>query len=281
MSKILDYYTTIERPLAFVLQRMESRGICVDVPYLTKLKESLEARRRPLEASLLNELGSINLGSPKQLLEALNAKGIYPSFKNKPSTDKRALATVSNPVVQLLLEYSEYDTLISSFVTPYLARAAEGADVLIVHPFFNQCGTRTGRLSCSNPNLLQIPRRTDNGKLVRSMFIPRRGFVFGDCDFGQIEPRLMAHMSKDKNLCDLFNSDIDFHSYTADRLSISRDRAKILNLSVGYRATWKSVSTQLKCEREEAQSQIDAWWGMFPGLRRWQEIGRASCRERV
>lgn len=260
-------FRDLEDPVSKIFQSMENRGIRIDVPYLKQLKIDLEAQQLPIKESILNELGPINLNSPKQLLEALHAKGINPEFKGKPSTDKRALASLQTfDVIKTLLQFSELETLLSSFVSPYLERNTE-----IVHPFFNQCGTRTGRPSCSNPNLLQIPRRTENGKLVRRMFIPRDGMLMGDCDFGQIEPRVMAHLSKDPVLCQMFNEGIDFHTFTAERLGISRDRAKVLNLSVGYRATFKSVQAQLGGTREEAQSQIDKWWSLFPSLRRWQE----------
>lgn len=262
-----QYFNTLEKPASYVFQNMETRGIRVDLKYLETLKKELEAKRSPIEREIKNELGSINLNSPKQLLGALHAKEIYPLLKNKPSTDKRALASLSShSVVQSLLEYSELETLLSSFVYPYLERNTE-----VVHPFFNQCGTRTGRPSCSNPNLLQIPRRTDNGKLVRRMFIPREGMLMGDCDFGQIEPRVLAHLSKDPALCQLFNDNVDFHTFTAERLGISRDRAKVLNLSVGYRATFKSVQAQLGGTKDEAQEQINNWWNLFPLLRRWQD----------
>ena len=262
-----DYYNEVEGPLSLILGAMESRGVRVSLEYLKALKGTLEAQKDPLEQTIKNELGNINLNSPKQLLEALHAKEIFPELKGKPSTDKRALSgQISHGVVKTLLSYSEVDTLLSSFVYPYLER-----NQTVVHPFFNQTGTRTGRLSCSNPNLLQIPTRSENGKLVRRMFIPREGFTMGDCDFGQIEPRLLAHLSKDEALCAMFNSGIDFHVFTQTRLEIDRQKAKILNLSVGYRATYKSVSAQLKCSETEAQTQIDQWWSMFPGLRRWQD----------
>lgn len=93
----------------------------------------------------------------------------------------------------------------------------------------------------------------------------------GDCDFGQIEPRVLAHLSKDPALCQLFNDNVDFHTFTAERLGISRDRAKVLNLSVGYRATFKSVQAQLGGTKDEAQEQINNWWNLFPLLRRWQD----------
>lgn len=266
-ASTVRYFDQLEKPVAKIFAAMSNRGVRVNLDYLAGLKETLESQQRPLKEAILNELGNINLNSPKQLLEALHAKEIYPTFKTKPSTDRRALELFKqNPIVSNLLAYSELETLLSSFVLPYLERGQE-----VVHPFFNQCGTRTGRPSCSNPNLLQIPRRTDNGKLVRRMFIPRDGMLMGDCDFGQIEPRVLAHLSKDEALCELFNSDVDFHQFTADKLGINRERAKILNLSVGYRATFKSVSSQLRCSDAEAQKEIDKWWNLFPMLRRWQD----------
>ena len=262
-----SYFNNLEKPLAGILADMSNRGVRVDLTYLEGLKRELEAQKRPLEEAIKNELGNINLNSPKQLLEALNAKEIYPILKGRGSTDKRALQEFKdNAVVKNLLHFSELDTLLTSFVYPYLERNTE-----VVHPFFNQCGTRTGRLSCSNPNLLQIPKKTENGRLVRRMFIPRDGMLMGDCDFGQIEPRVLAHLSKDPVLCQMFNDGVDFHTFTAERLGISRDRAKVLNLSVGYRATFKSVQTQLGGTREEAQEHINKWWELFPTLRRWQE----------
>jgi len=267
MYKPYEYFLEVERPCAWIFQKLSNRGIRLDLGYLDKLKLTLEQQKQPIEAAIKNELGPINLSSPKQLLEALHAKDIWPELKGRPSTDKRALEKIINTnCVSNLLRYSEIETLLSSFVYSYLERDQE-----VVHPFFNQCGTRTGRVSCSNPNLLQIPRRTANGKLVRRMFIPRDGLIMGDCDYGQIESRVLAHLSKDPDLCRLFNKGIDFHIYTADRLGIARDRAKILNLSVGYRATFKSVSAQLKCNDSEAQKEIDKWWNIFPALRRWQD----------
>ena len=265
--KIYELYEKIEKPCAKIFQDMSNRGIRVDLSYVQVLKTTFEEQKAPIEEEIKNELGSINLNSPKQLLGALNAKGITPYLKGKPSTDKRALERFRDtPIVSRLLNYSQLDTLLSSFVYPYLERGTP-----TVHPFFNQVGTRTGRLSCSNPNLLQIPKATANGKLVRKIFIARPGMLLGDCDFGQIEPRILAHFSKDPNLCRMFNDGIDFHVFTAEKLGIDRQRAKVLNLSVGYRATFKSVSQQLKCSDSEAQNEIDRWWALFPQLRRWQD----------
>lgn len=269
------YIEQIEKPARIVFRSMEDKGIRIDLDYLKSLKQTLESQLEAVKRPILNELGNINLDSPKQLLGALNAKGIRPILKGKPSTDKRALDSFrTNPTVRRLLQFSELQTLLSSFITPYLERKEE-----IVHPSYHQTGTRTGRPSCSNPNLLQIPKRTDNGKLVRRMFKARDGYIFGDCDFGQIEPRIMAHLSKDINLCSLFNRGIKFHRYTQEKMGFGGvigegpeyDRAKVLNLSVGYRATYRSVSQQLRCSYDTAQKEIDKWWSAFPDLHDWQQ----------
>lgn len=253
---------------SWVFQRMENRGARVDLTYLAALGQDLEKQLSGITGEL-NTLvpGVENWDSPKQRLEGLAKVGINGELKGKPSASKPALEKFrDNPIVSKLFNHSEVNTLLKMFVRPYLERGTA-----VVHPFFNQVGTRTGRLSCSNPNLLQIPKRSDNGTKVRRMFIARDGFVLGDCDFGQIEPRLMAHLSKDPSLCKLFNEGVDFHTYTAESLGITRDRAKVLNLSVGYRATPASVSKQLKCEWDEAEAAIKAWWTQFPQLWAWQE----------
>lgn len=265
----VSYFHEIEQPCSFILDKMTQKGVKVDLNYLNELKLKLEASQTAVKGPILNELGEINLDSPRQLLQALNLKGVNPVFRGKPSLDQRGtLYTIygTNPLVDHLKRYSEVSTLLSNFVYPYLERGEE-----IVRAQFRQTGTRTGRLSCSNPNLLQIPRRTTNGKLVRRMFVARPGCLFGDLDFGQIEPRVLAHLSQDKVLCQMFNDGVDFHTFTAERLNLPRERAKVLNLSVSYRATYKSVSQQLKVSWNEAQKEIDMWWSLFPELYDWQQ----------
>src|SRR5581483_5918558 len=165
-----------------------------DVPYLQTIKINLEAQLAPVEKEIKETLQIENVNSDRQVVHGLNRLGLQPTLKGKPSRSKGALEGYKDrPVVAALLRHSELATLLDTFVYKYLERQTD-----VVHPFFNQCGTRTGRPSCSNPNLLQIPRRTNNGKLVRKMFIPRPGFLLGDADYGQIEPRVLAHLSNDK-----------------------------------------------------------------------------------
>jgi DNA polymerase-1 len=275
MGGCLDYFETLEMPVSHVLFRMEEKGIRVDLQRLAYLKRKIEERREPIMRRIRLILGKdINLNSPKQLLAALHKQDIFPMLKRKASTDKRALeAFRGRPVVDMLLKYSQLDTLLSSFINPYLERGQE-----YVFPEFLQARTRTGRLACKNPNLQQIPARSLEGGAIRSAFVPSDGNLFWDGDFGQIEPRIMAHLSCDPILTEMFNTGVNFHKFTASRMGISKDRAKVLNLSVGYRATSKSVAQQLKCSESEAQKEINAWWKMFPRLREWEEEVIAKCR---
>ena len=135
------------------------------------------------------------------------------SKANQVNRQKSIGNAAENAIVSGLLGYSQIDTLLPRSYIPIWR-----GDKKSYIRFFNQCGTRTGRLSCSNPNLLQIPKHTENGKLVRKMFTARPGMLLGDCDFGQIEPRVLAHLSKDANMCRMFNDGIRLsrlHSRTA------------------------------------------------------------------
>jgi DNA polymerase-1 len=273
----LEYFEQLEMPVSHVLFRMEEKGIKISLSRLEELKKRIGARREFIKARIDRCFGketSINLNSPKQLLAALHSLSIFPTLKRKPSTDKRALEPFRGKlVIDLLVKYSQLETLLCSFINPYLERG----DVY-VHPEFLQARTRTGRLACKNPNLQQIPARTLEGGAIRSAFIPESGHRFWDGDFGQIEPRIMAHLSEDRTLSDMFRQGINFHKFTAERMGMPKDRAKVLNLSVGYRATSKSVSAQLKCSEAEAQKEIDRWWAMFPRLRQWEDETIAKAR---
>ena len=265
----LKLYETLEAPAAKIFNKMEAKGLKLDLGYLTTLKDTLEAQISAVKQPILNELGNINLESPKQVLSALSTKGINPTFKKKPSTDKRGTLYTkwgNEPLVKNLSKYSELESLLSGFVYPYLERNQEE-----IHPHFSQVGTRTGRPSCANPNLLNIPKRTENGRLVRKMFIARPGRMFGCADYKEGEPRLLAHLSKDKDMCALFNEGRGFHSYFAERLNISREKAKIFDLETYYRATKFGVARTLNCSLTEAQKWIDAAWNLFPGLWDWEQ----------
>lgn len=277
-------YKDLLWPLGEVLNAMEERGILIDLDYLEQLRKELEEDREKLIDKLENELGPIqrkfdivendfklklNLNSPKQLLEALNGKGIIPKYKGKASVDKRGLRSMeSTPLISQLLGFSELETLLSSFITPLLEQGRQSEAV--IHPFFSQTATRTGRLACYRPNLQQIPTHTENGRKVKSAFIARPGYKFVELDYSAIEPRMLAHFSKSRALIELFKSGVNFHDFTAKRLGISRQAAKVLNLSTGYRATKYALAFQLKSSVEDAEKQLNDWWGLWPDLMLWE-----------
>lgn len=272
IQPLSHYYFEIEKPLAFVLQRMEQRGVRIDLPYVkNELKPYLEKQKEPLEKAIKNELGDINLNSWQQKLEALAKKKIFPikpfgKNKGKPSTDESALEKFQHiPVVANLLAYSKIQKLTSTYVDPYIESGIE-----TVHPYFNQCGTRTGRFSCSGPNLQNIPVHTEDGKRVRRMYIPREGYLFGEADYGQGEPHMLAVLSKNPKMIEMFNRGIDFHTFFANGMNIPREVAKVFDLETYYGATEYGVARTLNCTEFEAQKAIEKAWNLFPGLEDWR-----------
>lgn len=271
-------YKELIWPLGNVLNAMEERGLLLNTHTLAVLENELVMQKRHTEEQLYNELGNINLNSSKQLLEALHVKGITPKYKGKDSIDKRGLRSLEQtPIVSQLLGFSELETLLSSFITPLLEQGRSSEAV--IHAFFSQIATRTGRLACYRPNLQQVPTHTENGKKVKSSFVARPGHKLVELDYSAIEPRLLAHFSKARNLCELFKSGVNFHDYTKERLGIDRQAAKVLNLSTGYRATKYGLAYQLKCSVEEAEKQLNDWWGLWPDLYLWEELLIAKTRK--
>lgn len=276
--KETELYSRLLWPLGYVLNDMEEKGIALDLEHLRRLETAMSAQSVEIRENIQKELGGINLNSPKQLLEALNVKGIAPKYKGKASTDKRGLRSLEQiPIISQLLGFSELETLLSSFITPLLEQGRSCAAV--IRAFFSQIATRTGRLACYRPNLQQIPTHTEKGREVKKAFIARPGHMFVELDYSAIEPRMLAHFSKARNLTELFKSGTNFHDYTAKRLGIERQAAKVLNLSTGYRATKYGLAYQLKCNVDEAERQLNDWWGLWPDLYLWEELLIAKTRE--
>ncbi len=265
-----DTYRNLVWPLGRVLTDMEEKGLSLDLEYLNNVGGLLEANRSIVEQQIKTALGEINLDSPKQLLEALHVKGITPKYKGKASVDKRGLRNLeSSPLISQLLGFSELATLLSSFIAPLLEQGKSSQAV--IHPFFSQTGTRTGRLACYRPNMQQIPTHTEKGRQVKDAFVARPGCKLVELDYSAIEPRMLAHFSKSRNLCELFKSGTNFHDYTRDRMGIGRQAAKVLNLSTGYRATKYGLAYQLKCSVPDAEKQLNDWWALWPDLYLWEE----------
>jgi DNA polymerase-1 len=277
-------YQEIELPLIPVLADMERTGIKVDPATLHRLSAEMEKQLADLTTRIYRTAGvAFNINSPKQLGEILFEKLNLPSGRKTRktggySTDQAVLEelAISYEIPRLILEYRQISKLKSTYVDalPALINPATGR----VHTTFNQTGAATGRLSSSDPNLQNIPVRTDAGRLIRGAFIPDKGNMFIAADYSQIELRVLAHLSEDKVLTDAFLQDQDIHERTAlevfgeaaraDRQEYRR-RAKVINFGIVYGLSAFGLAQRLGIGREEAQAFIDAYFERYKGVRAW------------
>ncbi|MDQ3951923.1 MAG: DNA polymerase I [Actinomycetota bacterium] len=274
-----ELYRTIEHPLIPVLARMEKTGIAIDLDYLEEMARDLDKRIGVLEAECY-ELAEerVNLGSPSQLRVLLYDKlGLKTTRRTKTglSTDARALQQLvdQHPFVQKLLDYRELAKLKSTYVDalPPLTDPADGR----VHTTFDQTVAATGRLSSTNPNLMNIPVRTDLGKQIRRAFVAAPGYRLMSVDYSQIELRVMAHLSKDPVLIDVFANDEDVHAATAMRVygldaselkTRHRSVAKMVNYGLAYGMGATGLAERLNVPVAEAREIMDAYFDVFEGV---------------
>jgi DNA polymerase-1 len=274
-------YENIELPTLRVLYKMECRGIRVDVAGLKRLDKEIGDRLYEIKEAC----GELNLASNKQLGEHLEGMGIsLPSTKkgNKKVDKFTLLKHKKDPFIAQVLEFKQLQKLKTAFTEPLLSCPT----LPRVHPTFNQVrasegdeseGIRTGRLSCSAPNLQQVPGRTLLGKKVRALFIPDEGRVLVDADLGQIEPRLMAHFSQDPFLLDVFNSNKRlYEALIAGIPDLTRDDAKTFWLAWSYGAGIEKLSRIFKTSKWKGEALIKQLLGKMKGLVAWQE---ATFRE--
>ena len=269
-------YDDIDLPLVGVLACMERTGAALDVDHLKSLNESTGAEVDRLRAAIYASAGhEFNVDSPKQLSEVLfDELGLTPKKKTRSgySTNASVLKelTEEHELPGLMLEYREYATYIDAL--PRM-RAEDGR----VHTSFNEMVTTTGRLSSSDPNLQNIPVRTDFGRQIRTCFVPLdEGEVFVSADYSQIELRLLAHLSGDEHLIASFNSGEDFHASTASRVfgvpmddvtPQMRSRAKAVNFGIVYGQQAYGLSQSLHIPFYEAKEMIDRYFEVHPGVR--------------
>jgi DNA polymerase-1 len=276
----LDCYLHVDLPLIPVLARMEDVGLGVDVEVLADLAAEFGTRIDAVRAEIYALAGTdFVIDSPKQLGDVLFEKLQLPSGRRTKtgfSTDAQVLGTLAAdyPIAAKVIEYRELTKLKSTYVDalPRLIRE-DGR----LHTTFNQTVAATGRLSSSNPNLQNIPVRTDLGKRIRAAFIPaRREDVIVSADYGQIELRILAHLSQDAGLIEAFTGGLDFHTQTAARVfgldpdhvdHERRRRAKAVNFGIVYGISAHGLSTQLGIERAEAQEMIDRYFAAYPRVR--------------
>ncbi|MFQ5966177.1 MAG: DNA polymerase I [Acidimicrobiia bacterium] len=289
-----DLFDEIEMPLAEVLARMEATGIRVDRGYLEELGESLRDQLATLERQIHAEAEEpFNINSTTQLREVLFEQLSLPvlrkTAKGVPSTDASVLQKLSDahPIVDKLLRYRELEKLRSTYVDGYVPLIAPDGRI---HASFNQMGSTTGRLSSEQPNLQNIPVRSEAGMTIRKAFIPTEEWSFIVADYSQIELRILAHMSGDPVLGEAFSSEeADIHTATAARVfdmdpsnvtTQMRRMAKTINFGLIYGMEAFGLADRLDISREEAAEYIETYFGQFPDVQEFRERIVAEARAR-
>jgi DNA polymerase I len=279
----------MEIPLMLVLREMEETGVKLDPGILRALAEEASRILQRLETDIYGLAGKeFNIGSPRQLAQVLfEDLGLPASRRTKTgySTDVSVLESLreSHEIAGKIIEYREYSKLKSTYFDVLPALVCERTGRL--HCTFNQMSTTTGRISSSNPNLQNIPVRTEVGRRIREAFVPgESGWKMVVADYSQIELRVLAHMSEDPLLLAAFQRDADIHSETAARVfgvpeaevtSEMRRMAKVVNFGVVYGMGYYGLSSRLGISMEEATAYIDAYFETYEGVRRYRD----SCIE--
>ncbi len=272
-ENLLALAREVETPFVKVLMGMEFQGFKIDVPYFKRLEQEFKNELHVLECQILDLIGvDFNLNSPKQLSEILYEKLELPQNKSH-STDEKSLLKIldKHPSIALILEYRELNKLFNTYTTPLL-RLKDKDDK--IHTTFIQTGTATGRLSSHSPNLQNIPVRSPKGLLIRKGFIASsKEYCLLGVDYSQIELRLLAHFSQDKDLIDAFLKGRDIHLETSkalfgeDLAKEKRSIAKSINFGLVYGMGSKKLSETLNIPLNEAKSYIEAYFKRFPSIK--------------
>lgn len=293
-ADLWNLYNDVELPLVPVLREMEAAGVRFDVDKLREAESQLTQELNSLEQQIYEMAGeTFNINSPRQVGELLFDKMRLDDKAKKSrtgqySTSEEVLVALKerHPIVGLILDYRELKKLITTYISAlpeYIA--ADGK----IHTTYNQTVTATGRLSSSNPNLQNLPIRSERGKLIREAVIPDEGCLFLSADYSQIELRLLAHMSQDEHLLQAFRSGQDIHAATAARIfrkpldEITKDerrKAKTANFGIIYGISAFGLAQQLDCPRAEARQLIDDYFAAFPGVIRYIEKQKEIARQR-
>lgn len=283
----------IEMPLMPVLARMEMHGVLIDADMLKKHSKELEKRIKELEKEAFTLAGhEFNLGSPKQLQTILYDEQKLPVLKKtpggQPSTAEFVLQDLAldYPLPKVILEYRSLSKLKSTY-TDRLPEQIH-SDTGRVHTSYNQAVTSTGRLSSNNPNLQNIPIRTEQGRRIRQAFIAPRGYRIVAADYSQVELRIMAHISKDPALIKAFEEELDVHRATAAEVfgvkldEVTNDQrrsAKAINFGLLYGMSSFGLARQLGIERGLAKKYIDIYFNRYPKVHEYMEVIRKLASE--
>lgn len=281
-SQVEEVFLKLEMPLISVLYDMESRGILMDKQFLVNQESELKIEITRLTKDIyLKAGGEFNIASPKQLGVILFEKLSLPvgkKTKTAYSTASPVLESLkSHKIIKDILEFRELSKLQSTYVVGLLKRLDSRS---YLHTQFNQSVTSTGRLSSSNPNLQNIPIKTTRGKLLRKAFVSAQGHEFISADYSQIELRILAHLSEDKNLCKAFQNNEDVHAFTASQIfniklkEVSKEqrrRAKAVNFGIAYGQGVFGLAESLGVSRSEASDIIKNYNGQFPLVQEYME----------
>ncbi len=289
----IEAYQSIDLPLVSVLSILERTGAAIDVDHLANLGKKTGRRIDELQEEIHELAGeTFNIDSPKQLSHILfEVIGLAPKKKTQTgySTDASVLKELSreHPLPKLILEYRELAKIKSTYIDALPRMRAEDGRV---HTTFNETVTTTGRLSSSDPNLQNIPVRTDFGRQIRECFVPLHpNEMFLSADYSQIELRLLAHLSEDPGLIEAFNSGMDFHKATAARVfgldadeigPELRSRAKAVNFGIVYGQQAYGLSQVLDIPFEEARNMIDRYFEIYPQVRTYLDRAVSEAREK-
>lgn len=294
-KEVRELFENIEMPLIHVLSKMENNGVALNAETLKEFSIELEAEIDKLEKSVIEKAGEeFNVSSPKQLGIVLfeNMKIDEKAKKTKTgqySTSEETLQKLAgkHPIIDDVLEYRQLKKLKSTYVDalPELVNKATGK----IHTTYSQAVAATGRLSSVNPNLQNIPVKTEKGRKVRAAFVPSKGNELYAADYSQVELRLMAEMSQDQNMIEAFQEGHDIHSATAAKVfdvpmeEVDREmrgKAKMVNFGIIYGISAFGLSQRLNIKRKEAKELIDGYFTNYPGIKQFMEDSVDGAKEK-
>ena len=291
-SGMENLFYNVEMPLSYILFAMEKEGIIARKNELAAYGEKLSVRIAELEKAIYEAAGcEFNINSPKQLGEILFEKLGLPAEKKTKSGYSTAAEVLEklapeHKIVADILEYRGLAKLKSTYADG-LAEFIESDGR--IHTSFNQTITATGRISSTEPNLQNIPMRTELGRLIRKVFVPKEGYCFADADYSQIELRILAHMSADEGLISAYHEGEDIHRITASKVfhvpfeevtPLQRRNAKAVNFGIVYGISSFGLSQDLSISRSEAKEYMDKYFETYPGVKEYQNKVIADAKEK-
>lgn len=293
LPTLKNLYQKLELPLVKIMFKLERNGALIDVASLYNQQLQIKAEMASIQIQAFEIAGNeFNLESPKQIQQILFSEeglGLEPKKKTpkgQPSTNEEALKLLDHPLVDLIMSYRTLTKLNSTYLEALPKQINNRTGRL--HTSYHQAVTATGRLSSSHPNLQNIPIRSEQGARIRSAFVASEGNVIVAADYSQIELRIMAHISKDKNLLEAFANNVDVHSVTASQMfdtplaEVSKDQrrnAKAINFGLIYGMSAFGLAKQIDVSRTEAKAYIDAYFDNYPSVLKYMDSTKERAKE--